>query len=110
MSYILYNRLSDTISSVYDTFRHYIENATPFSPEVAAASALESDTIRLEKHKLARVQQLERRWLESALGAELEALRKLEEGSQQAAQEASTPTATKRTCGGELVSEHGRSV
>ena len=39
---------------------------------VAAASALESDTIRLEKHKLARVQQLERRWLESALGAELE--------------------------------------
>ena len=32
-----------------------------------------------------------RRWLESALGAELEALRKLEEGSQQAAQEASAP-------------------
>jgi len=60
---------------------------------VAAASALESDTIRLEKHKLARVQQLERRWLESALGAELESLRKLEKGSQQAAQEASDDAA-----------------
>ena len=79
VSYILYNRLSDTISSVYDTFRHYIENATPFSPEVAAASALESDTIRLEKHKLARVQQLERRWLQSALGAELESRRAAED-------------------------------
>jgi len=63
---------------------------------VAAASALESDTIRLEKHKLARVQALERRWLESALGAELEALRKLEEGSQQAAQEASDDAARER--------------
>merc|ERR1719174_3131077 len=63
------------------------------SSMVAAASALESDTIRLEKHKLARVQQLERRWLQSALGAELESLRKLEKGSQQAAQEASDDAA-----------------
>lgn len=63
------------------------------SSMVAAASALESDTIRLEKHKLARVQMNERRWLQSALGAELESLRKLEQGSQQAAQEAADDSA-----------------
>jgi hypothetical protein len=60
---------------------------------VAAASALESDTIRLEKHKLARVQANERRWLQSALGAELDNLKKLEQGAQQAAQDAADDTA-----------------
>merc|ERR1719247_2690471 len=63
------------------------------SSMVAAASALESDTIRLEKHKLPRVQANERRWLQSALGAELESLRKLEQGAQQAAQEAADDSA-----------------
>merc|ERR1719310_581397 len=44
-------------------------DATVNTSMVAAASALESDTIRLEKHKLARVQANERRWLQSAQGA-----------------------------------------
>ena len=44
---------------------------------VAAASALESDTIRLEKHKLARVQANERRWLQSASFQTLESAAQL---------------------------------
>jgi hypothetical protein len=68
-------------------------DATVNTSMVAAASALESDTIRLEKHKLARVQANERRWLQSALGAELDNLKKLEMGAQQAAQEAADDSA-----------------
>jgi len=68
-------------------------DATVNTSMVAAASALESDTIRLEKHKLARVQANERRWLQSALGAELDNLKKLEQGAQQAAQEAADDSA-----------------
>lgn len=55
---------------------------------VAAASALDSDTIRLEKSKLARVQQLERKWLEGALGAELAYLKHLESSDQALLKEA----------------------
>ena len=44
---------------------------------VAAASALESDTIRLEKHKLARVQMNERKWLQSASFQTLESAAQL---------------------------------
>merc|ERR1719310_2297133 len=69
------------------------QDATVNTSMVAAASALESDTIRLEKHKLARVQANERRWLQSALGAELENLKKLEQGAQQAAQDAADDSA-----------------
>jgi hypothetical protein len=54
---------------------------------VAAASAKESDTIALEKHKLARVQANERKWLQSALGSELQRLRDLEAADQRMSQE-----------------------
>jgi hypothetical protein len=78
------------------------------SSMVAAASALESDTIRLEKHKLARVQANERRWLQSALGAELESLRKLEQGSQQAAQEAADDSAAEKAASDRRKAESDR--
>merc|ERR1719159_567385 len=55
---------------------------------VAAASAKESDTIALEKHKLARVQSNERKWLQAALGSELKRLRDLEAADQRLSQEA----------------------
>ena len=54
---------------------------------VAAASAKESDTIALEKHKLARVQQNERKWLQAALGSELKRLRDMEAADQRLSQE-----------------------
>merc|ERR1719321_88 len=54
---------------------------------VAAASAKESDTIALEKHKLARVQANERKWLQAALGSELKRLRDMEAADQRLSQE-----------------------
>jgi len=75
---------------------------------VAAASALESDTIRLEKHKLARVQMNERRWLQSALGAELENLKKLEKNSQEMAQAASDDAAANKEASDKRKAESDR--
>jgi len=55
---------------------------------VAAASALDSDTVRLERNKLARMQANERKWLLSALNKELDNLRKMEKGAETLAKEA----------------------
>jgi hypothetical protein len=86
-------RARSQLISKQERGQHPAPEATVNTSMVAAASALESDTIRLEKHKLARVQMNERKWLQSALGAELENLRKLEQGAQQAAQEAADDSA-----------------
>merc|ERR1719253_2258476 len=60
----------------------------PTASMVAAASALDSDTVRLERNKLARMQACERKWLLSALNKELDNLRKMEKGAEQMAKEA----------------------
>jgi len=60
----------------------------PTASMVAAASALDSDTVRLERNKLARMQANERKWLMSALNKELDNLRKMEKGAEQLAKEA----------------------
>lgn len=60
----------------------------PTASMVAAASALDSDTVRLERNKLARMQGIERKWLLSALNKELDNLRKMEKNNEALCKEA----------------------